>query len=47
MSQTKREQILDVSERLFSEKGFEGTSVRLIASEAGVNVAMISYYFRF
>ncbi|HRU59901.1 MAG: TetR family transcriptional regulator [Bacteroidota bacterium] len=45
MSQTKREQILDVSERLFSEKGFEGTSVRLIASEAGVNVAMISYYF--
>ena len=27
------------------KKGFEGTSVRDIADEAGVNIAMISYYF--
>lgn len=37
--------ILQVAEKLFSEKGFDGTSVRDIAKESGVNVAMISYYF--
>lgn len=41
----KQVQILDVAERLFAEHGFEGTSVRDIAQQAGVNVAMISYYF--
>jgi AcrR family transcriptional regulator len=41
----KQLQILEVAEKLFSEHGFEGTSVRDIAQEAGVNVAMISYYF--
>lgn len=41
----KQLQILQVAERLFAEHGFEGTSVRDIAHEAGVNVAMISYYF--
>ncbi|MGH2565307.1 MAG: TetR family transcriptional regulator, partial [Ginsengibacter sp.] len=30
---------------LFGQKGFEGTSVRDIASGAGVNIAMINYYF--
>lgn len=37
--------IINSAERLFSVKGFDGTSVRDIAHEAGVNVAMISYYF--
>lgn len=37
--------ILEVSENLFAEKGFDGTSVRDIAGQAGVNLAMISYYF--
>jgi AcrR family transcriptional regulator len=41
----KRIHILEVAERLFSEKGFDGTSVRDIAGQAGVNLAMISYYF--
>jgi AcrR family transcriptional regulator len=45
MSLSKREQILDVTERLISEQGFEGTGLRKIAGEAGVNVAMIAYYF--
>ncbi len=31
--------------KLFGQKGFEGTSVREIASGANVNPAMISYYF--
>ncbi|HVB02268.1 MAG TPA: TetR family transcriptional regulator [Chitinophagaceae bacterium] len=41
----KKEKILDVAEQLFSEKGFEGTSIRDIAQMADVNIAMISYYF--
>ncbi|HET6253863.1 MAG TPA: TetR/AcrR family transcriptional regulator [Puia sp.] len=41
----KREHILSVAEELFAEKGFDGASVRDIAQRAGVNLAMISYYF--
>lgn len=41
----KQLQIIDAAQRLFAEGGFEGTSVRDIAKEADVNVAMISYYF--
>jgi AcrR family transcriptional regulator len=37
--------IINSAEKLFSENGFDGTSVRDIAQAAGVNVAMISYYF--
>ncbi|HRH65120.1 MAG TPA: TetR family transcriptional regulator [Bacteroidia bacterium] len=42
---TKREQILEVAEELIAENGFSGTSVRALAAKAGINVAMISYYF--
>jgi AcrR family transcriptional regulator len=41
----KQLQIIETAERLFADKGFDGTSVRDIADEAGINVAMISYYF--
>jgi AcrR family transcriptional regulator len=41
----KREHILIVAEALFGDNGFDGTSVRDIAQKAGVNLAMISYYF--
>jgi AcrR family transcriptional regulator len=41
----KREIILSTAMKLFGQKGFEGTSVREIASGADVNPAMISYYF--
>jgi len=41
----KQIQIIDTAERLFAQNGFNGTSVRDIAEEAGVNLAMISYYF--
>ena len=37
--------IIKTAEKLFSETGFDGTSVRDIAQAADVNVAMISYYF--
>lgn len=41
----KKIQILQVAEKLFSDKGFEGTSIRNIAKEAKINIAMVSYYF--
>lgn len=42
---SKQQNILDAASELFAEHGFDGTSVRAIASKAGVNVSMISYYF--
>ncbi len=41
----KHLQILTQAEALFAAKGYEGTTVRDIAEAAGVNLAMISYYF--
>lgn len=41
----KQTVILSAAMKLFGQKGFEGTSVRDIASVAEVNPAMISYYF--
>lgn len=41
----KQIHILEVAEELIAQKSFEGTSVRDISSKAGINVAMISYYF--
>jgi AcrR family transcriptional regulator len=40
-----REQILDASLRLFSERGFARTSVRDIAQAAGITDAAIYYHF--
>lgn len=41
----KQVQIMEAAEKLFAARGFDGTSVRDIAEVAGVNLAMISYYF--
>lgn len=41
----KKDHILDVAERVFSDLGFDGASTRLISGEAGVNMAMLNYYF--
>lgn len=41
----KKIHIIEAAEKLFATNGFSGTSVRDIAHEAGVNLAMISYYF--
>ncbi len=43
-TQTK-EQILTVAERLFAERGFAGTTLRNVISEAGVNLAAVHYHF--
>lgn len=42
---SKQIDILNVSLKLFAEKGFDGTSIRDIAKAADINVAMVSYYF--
>ena len=42
---TKEENIMLHAEKLFAEKGFDGTSTREIAKNAEVNISMISYYF--
>lgn len=41
-----KERILNAAERLFSERGIDGVSLREIASAASVQLALISYYFR-
>jgi AcrR family transcriptional regulator len=41
----KKDHILDVAEKIFSELGFDGASTRVISGEAGVNMAMLNYYF--
>lgn len=37
--------LLNVAERLFAERGYAGTTMRLIAGAAKVNGSMVSYYF--
>ena len=39
-------QIIDVARELFSQFGYDGTSVRQIAEKSGVNIAAINYHFR-
>ena len=41
-----KQKVVDAAISLFFQKGFDGTSVRDIASKAEVNVSLISYYFQ-
>jgi TetR/AcrR family transcriptional regulator len=43
--ENRRQQILEVAIRLFSEKGFRGTTTKEIALSAGVNEAIIFRHF--
>ena len=40
-----RTRILDAAEELFMQHGFEATSMRLLTSKAGVNLAAVNYHF--
>src|SRR3990172_1513353 len=40
-----RTRILDAAEELFMQHGFEGTSMRLLTSKAGANLAAVNYHF--
>ncbi len=37
--------ILDTAEQLFADNGFTATSLRMITTEAGVNLAAVNYHF--
>lgn len=39
------DRILDAAELLFAERGFSETSLRMITSKAGVNLAAVNYHF--
>lgn len=41
----RRDSILDAAEALFSVHGFHGVTVRQVAKEAGVDPALLGYYF--
>ena len=38
--------ILEAARKLFTEKGYDATKTRDIAEEAGINLALLNYYFR-
>ena len=42
---TSREKLIRSAEHLFADRGFDGVSVRDIAGDAGVNSALVGYYF--
>lgn len=41
----KRERILDAAEALFAEHGYDGVTLRQIATQASVDVALANYHF--
>jgi AcrR family transcriptional regulator len=44
-SEITRERIMKAAERLFADRGYEGTSIRAIVAKARVNQAAINYHF--
>ncbi|MBS4013794.1 MAG: TetR/AcrR family transcriptional regulator [Bacteroidetes bacterium] len=45
-SKKTEQKIFEVATQLFLEKGVDRTSVREIATKAGINLALMNYYFR-
>ncbi len=45
-SRNTEKKIFDAATELFLEKGVDRTSVREIATKAGINLALMNYYFR-
>ena len=42
---SKKDRILNAAEALFAQHGFDGVTLRQIAAQAGVDVALASYHF--
>ena len=40
-----KQRILDAAERVFGTHGFDGTTLRSIVKDAGVNLALVNYHF--
>ncbi len=45
MAPIRREQICRAAARVISEQGFAGTTMRMVADEAGVSTGMLNHYF--
>ena len=43
---TTEQKIIDAARKLFTQNGFSATKTRDIAEEAGINLALLNYYFR-
>ena len=41
-----RDALMSAAKALFARKGFDGTTVKDIADQAGVNISLISYHFK-
>jgi len=46
LDSTTEERIKEAARAVFIKKGFNGTRTRDIAEEAGINLALLNYYFR-
>lgn len=42
---TTRDRLLDTAERLFAEHGYQGTTMRVVTTEAAANIAAVNYHF--
>ena len=45
-AQATRDQLIDVATRLFAERGYEGTSIEAVLTEAGVSRGALYHHFR-
>ena len=45
MGPVRREQICRAAAKVISEQGFAGTTMRMVAEEAGVSTGMLNHYF--
>lgn len=46
LNQSTEEKIKEAAQRIFIRKGFSAATTREIADEAGINRALLNYYFR-
>ncbi len=46
MMQPTEEKILEAAKKVFHQKGYDGARMQEIANEAGINKALVHYYFR-
>jgi hypothetical protein len=46
LDSSTEEKLKEAARKVFTQKGFAATRVRDIASEAGINIALLNYYFR-
>ena len=46
MIETTEQKILEAAKKIFHQKGFDGARMQEIADEAGINKALVHYYYR-